>query len=144
MCGSMFCEDLIRPYRNKQLLIADQQTVKRLKSLTDDYDALLKLLREDPNLVKRLASGTLGTDPPDQNTVYPTATPEQLNAARKALTEDSDRQISEPTLPHWLTRCSKGPQRIILFVAGAALILVSFIWFGSAKPPRQKQEQSAE
>ncbi len=139
LSGSVLCDDLLRYYHNRQLLKTAEELRDRLKSLNDDYDAILQQLQKDPNLIKRIAPATLGTEPADANAVYPEVTAEQLAAARRALTEDSSRKAAEPVVPRWLTRCSKPPQRFILFLAGAFLILISFICFGHAKqkPPEQ-------
>ena len=134
LSGSILCNDLLRYYRNKQLLKTAEVSLNQLESLNTDYDALLQQLQKDPNFVRRIAPATLGTEPEDANTVYPKATTEQLAAARKVLTEDSSQQSTEPIIPDWITRCSEPPQRVVLFLAGAFLILISFICFGPAKP----------
>ena len=133
---SSLCDDLLRYYHNKQLLKSAKESLKRLDSLNADYDALLRQLQEDPNLIKRIAHAALGTERKDEDTVYPKVTPEQLDAARKALTEDSNQRFPESArggIPGWLTRCSEPRRRKMLFGAGAVLILVSLVWFGPVK-----------
>jgi hypothetical protein len=127
-------DDLLGYYRNKQLLRSAEETLNKLKSLNADYDALLKQLEENPNLLERIAPATLGTEPADANTAYPKVTAEQLDAARKVLAEDSKQQRFRAEIPDWIIRCSEPSKRIILFSAGALLILISFICFGPAKP----------
>ncbi len=130
---SILCDDLVQYYRNRQLLRVTQQSVDRLKSLNTDYDILLEQLEKDPNLIKRLAPATLGTEPEDANAVYPRATPEQLAPAHKALMEDQKDQSDAAMLPEWLTRCSEPRRRMTLFVAGSVLILISFTCFAPVK-----------
>lgn len=139
LSGSILCDDLVRYYHNRHLLKAKPEGTNRLESLIADYDALLVQLEKDPNLVKRIAPATLGTKPDDEEAVYPKATEEQLNAARKVLVQDSNRQVNEPMIPVWLARCSKPPQRITLFLAGTSLILISFMFFGPAKRTSQSE-----
>jgi hypothetical protein len=116
-----------------------EQSKSRLETLIADYDALTARLENDPNLIKeRVAPSTLGAEPADSNAIYPKVTAEQLAAAKQALTEETEEE-TEPAVPEWLGRCSKPRQRLILFLAGAFLILVSFIWFGSAKKTGPKQ-----
>jgi hypothetical protein len=130
LSSSILCDDLIRYYRNKQLLKTAQDSLSRLESLNTDYDALLKQLEEDPNLVvERLAPVTLGTESEDPNTVYPRATSQQLAAARKALMEESDRKPAEVPMPQWLRRCSEPRNRLLLFISGVVLVLISFVCF---------------
>ena len=136
---SILCDDLVQYYHNRQLLKVTQQSLNRLESLNADYDALLEQLEKDPNLVKRLAPAALGTEPEDANAVYPRATPGQLAAARKALTQDPNDQSTVPALPEWLTRCSEPRRRITLFVAGSVLILISFTCFTPVKQTTKKE-----
>jgi hypothetical protein len=138
---SILCDDLVQYYQNKRLLTVTQQSLNKLESLNEDYDALLERLRKDPNLIKRLAPATLGTDPQDPNAVYPRATPEQLHAARKALARDPNNHPDAPVLPGWLTRCSEPRRRIVLFIAGSFLILISFTCFTPAKKSKAKQKR---
>ncbi|MEE9370788.1 MAG: hypothetical protein V3W45_04875 [Sedimentisphaerales bacterium] len=138
---SILCDDLVQFYRNRRLLNVTQQSLNRLESLNADYDALLEQLEKDPNLVKRLAPATLGTEPEDANAVYPRATPEQLAAARKALAQDLNDQSESPTLPDWLTRCSEPRRRITLFIAGSFLVLISFTCFTPTKQPPEKEKR---
>jgi len=128
---SMLCSDLLQYYRNKQLLKTAEESLHELEFLNADYDALLQRLKNDPNLIDRISHAVLRTEQKDENTVYPRVTPEQLDAARRALTKDLNQEISGTTGPRWLIRCSQRRRRMALFFCGAALILISFIWSGS-------------
>lgn len=137
---SILCDDLVQYYRNKRLLTVTQQSLDKLESLNADYDVLLDQLEKDPDLVKRLAPATLGTEPEDANAVYPRATPEQLAAARQALTKDPNDQSAAPMLPDWLTRCSEPRRRITLFIAGSFLVLISFTCFTPKRQSKAKDK----
>jgi len=138
LSGSILCDDLVRYYRDNQLLRAEEESLNRLKALNADYDALLRQLQEDPNVVKRIAPAILGTEPTDANTVYPKATSEQLDAVRKILAEGFEQRPSQAEVPEWIVRCSELRRRTILFLAGAFLILISFICFGAAGQKSRK------
>ena len=137
MYASIICNELIGLYHKRQLLKAKQEDTSRMESLNADYDAVLEQVKKDPNLIKRIAPATLGTEPENKDAVYPKATPEQLDAARKVLTEDSDRHTEDSMIPVWLARCSEPLQRVILFLSGGFLILVSFVCFAPAKQSNQ-------
>jgi len=141
LSGSILCDDLVRYYHNRQLLRAKEELSNRLKSLNTDYDALLGNLEKDPNLLERIAPLILGTGYNDANTIYPKATEALLEAVKKALEGDSSQQSTEPVIPAWLIRCSEPTRRVILFLAGAFLVLISFIWLGSTKSARAGQEE---
>jgi hypothetical protein len=130
---SILCNDLLRYYRNKHLLGTAQQALERLESLNADYDALLRQLANDPNYLNRISHAVIGAGHEEEDTTYPRLTPAQLNAARKALTEVASEQTTDPVVPSWLKRASQSRRRAALFMSGAALILISFMLFGSAK-----------
>lgn len=131
---SVLCNDLTQYYRSRHLVKQAQMTLSRLESLNSDYDALLKQLEDDPNLVKRIAPATLGAAYEDPNAVYPKARAAELAVARKALLDETAREPNEPPLPKWLVRCSDPVKRIGLFAAGAALVLIALLCFA----PREK------
>ena len=130
---SILVDDLLRYYQNRQLLETAKRNLQRLELLNSDYDALLQQLQADANFVKRIAPATVGSEPADTNAVYPKATAEQLAVAQKALSEDLARQRTQPTIPEWLRRCSQPRRRTVLFLSGAFLILISFVFFSPAK-----------
>ena len=140
LAGSVLFDDLVRYYRNRQLLKAAQETLSRLKSLNTDYDVLLRQLEKDPNLFNRIAPATLGVEHQDANAVYPRATDEQLAAAKRAMTKDRNQQSDEPVMPGWLIRCGEPRRRIMLFASGVALILTSFVCFGPIKQTSRKEQ----
>src|SRR4030043_94076 len=92
-------DDLLRYYRDKQLLRSAEESLNKLESLNADYDALLKQLEENPDLLERLAPATLGTEANEPNTVYPKVTAEQLDATRKVLAADLEQQSSGAEMP---------------------------------------------
>ena len=127
--ASALLDEFIRYYQNRQALETARQHLQRLQSLYADYDALLQRLENDPNIIKRIAPATLGTELPDSNAAYPKPTPDQLAAIRQAFSEELNAEPAEPPIPKWLIRCSRPWRRFALFVAGAFLIFLSFICF---------------
>ncbi len=142
LSGSVFSDVLLTFYQSRQLLETQKQRTSQLKSLIEDYNALLAEVEKDPNLsdaclprrdsqdfIKRIAPATLGTKPDDANVIYPKASDELRIAAKKVLAENLKKTSVEPTVPAWLTRCSEPRWRIALFFSGAGLIFISFICF---------------
>ena len=127
--AAVLCSDLIRYCQNKYDIHEAQIAINRLESLNAEYDALLLQLEKDPDLLKRIAPVTLGTEPNDPNTVYPRARVAELAVARKALLDQGGQEPSGPAIPVWLQRCSEPQKRIALFLAGAALILIALVCF---------------
>jgi hypothetical protein len=139
LSGSILSEDLLRYYRNNQLLKTAEKSLKELESLNADYDMLLRQLQKDPDFVKRIAPAAMGTQPANADATYPKAKAEQLATARKALTDDSAKKTAEPTVPRWVVRCNALPRRIALFFCGSFLVLISFIFFSPSKQSEQQQ-----
>jgi len=136
---SILCDDLVRYYRNTELLADAEESLYRLKSLISDYDSVIAMLQSDPNdpnSVRHLARVTLGPEHRDPNTVYPRATASQLAAARRVLaaySEDSGSVEGRISMPEWLRRCREPRRRMTLFICGVILILTSLVCFGRRK-----------
>ena len=133
LSAAILCDDLLSYYSNRKLLKATELSTERLKTLNADYDAVLEQLENDPNYAQRIAPATIGTEPAGVNTVYPKVKADQLAAAKKALTENSDSLSDEMIIPDWLARSSDPFRRILLFIAGAFLVIISLVCFGPAK-----------
>ena len=127
--GAVLCDDFIQYCRNRQLIGEAQRAVHRLESLNTEYDVLLEQLESNPDLLKRIAPVALGAEPNDPNTVYPKARAKELALARRAVMDQADKDPAEATVPMWLQRCSDPPKRIVLFISGASLILISMVCF---------------
>jgi len=130
---SMLSGELLRYYERIGTLKTEQQYTSQLKSLIADYEAIFQHEKDDPNFVKRIAPAALGIKPDDEDTVYPRVTAELLAAADEVLKAVPSKQSDKQIVPVWVARCSEPSRRIVLFLSGAFLVLVSFIWFGSAR-----------
>ena len=136
---SILCEDLARYYSNAELVVEAEASLEKLKSLNEDYDAVIAMLRadpNDPNSVRHLARVALGPEHRDPNTVYPRATASQLAAARRVLAAYSDDSVpvkARPSMPEWLRRCREPRRKLALFICGVVLILTSLVCFGRRK-----------
>jgi hypothetical protein len=127
--GAVLCDDLILYCLNRRLISEAESSLERLDSLNSEYDALLDELEKDPNLLKRIAPATLGTEPDDPNAIYPKAKARELALARKALLDQAGVEAAASAVPAWLERCSDPSRKLGLFVAGAGLVLISLVFF---------------
>lgn len=134
LAGTVLCDDLLEYYNNRHLLSVMQDSLDKLESLNADYDVLLEQLEQDPNFVRRIAPATLGAEPNEPNTAYPPVTPETLAAAKQTLTAQAGHSEPDAPMPAWLNGCCQPRRRGVLFACGAFLVLISFIFFGPAKP----------
>ena len=135
---AVLCDDFVQYGRNKRLMKEAQFSVQRLQALNADYNGLLEQLEKNPDLLKRIAPVALGTEPDDPNAIYPKARAQELAVARKALVAEAGEKSPEASIPEWLQRCSEPTKRIVLFIAGAGLILISLVCF----TPEEQQAKS--
>ena len=121
----MLTDELMTYTKNKQLLNKQLIVSQKLQSLNGDYDALLKQISKNPNLLDRVTkTGSQNNDP---NILYPDANDQQLLKTETLLQKLS--QNTPETIPIWLQRCSNKKNRAILFVCGALLATIAFACF---------------
>jgi hypothetical protein len=133
LSATTLCDDLLKYYYYKGLLAQAESHLKKLESLNTDYDTLLSQFEGNPKELARLAPATLGIEANEPNTAYPRATPGKLAAARRALAEEPNQTTIIQGVPPWLGLGCQWPRRHILFISGAILVLISFVFFGPTK-----------
>lgn len=132
--AAVLCDDFIQYCRNQYQVQQAESSIHKLQALNADYDALLEQLQNNPDVFKRIAPVTLGTPLEDPNTIYPKAKAQELAIARKALEDEAGEEPTQAAVPVWLQRCSDPAKRIVLFISGASLILISMVCFTSVRP----------
>ena len=135
LAATLLCDTLIDNFYLKGMNKQQEVQNEKLMALIADYDTLLAQLEGDPCQLARLAPATLGFEPNEPNTAFPRATIDKLAAARRALSEQPNQPTEEEMVPKWLKPCCRWPRRHILFISGATLILISFVFFGPTKRP---------
>jgi len=132
-------------YQSRDLLNQTLQSNKKIENMLAEYDRQLSYIDNDPNILARLKPAVLGRQPQRDQTAFPVAPEKMIAKAKAALS--SDRQTSPPdsTIPEWSTRIAKPAVSKALFFAGAGLILISFICFGTPSPKKlQKQKDPSD
>ncbi len=119
---AMLTDELMTYTKNKQLLNKQLAVSQKLQSINDDYDALLKQISQNPNLLDRVTKTVPQND--DPNMLYPAATDQQLLKTEILLQKLNQKEPE--TIPIWLQRCSNKKNRAILFVCGALLAAIAF------------------
>ena len=139
---SILIPEYDRLYELRETLAEVQQSNKMIAQLIIDHEELISHIRSDPNMLQKLGPVTLGQSINDSNVPFAKVTSEKLKMAKEVLTSDSiaDNTIS-PTRPRWLIRCSTRHYRMILFIAGAGLIIVSFACFCKRTETKKKKSK---
>ncbi len=138
---SILTDEIQQLYDGRAVLQKQQADNDKIAVLIDDYDGQIRFINQDPNVLQRLERSTFGTEPVAEDTAFPRASDERLEAARKALLEEMDTKQDSPT-PGWLQRCTQPRFRQSLFIAGAGLVLITFIFFGTPAKIIKKSEPS--
>ena len=130
---SMLSPEWLDLYMIKSKLYQVEQTNLKIEALNRDHQELIDKIHSNPDILKRIDKVVFGIDPNDSNNVaVPTITSQQLQKVKAVLAETAP-QKHEIIPPRWLQRCGNDRERLILFIAGAGLIIVSFACFGKIK-----------
>jgi len=119
-------------YDTKAAVIQTERNNVKIEQIIKDHEVLTGQIATDPNILAKIAPLTLGSDVNDPNERRANITAEMLDKA-KAVLNSSDDAASLPQPPIWLQRSTTDENRIILFVCGAGLVVVSFACFGKMK-----------
>ena len=130
---SMLATEWLDLYTINSKLHKVEQTNRKIEVLNRDHQSLIDRINNDPNMLKRLDTIVLGTASAEANIPVPNITEQQLQKAKAVLAEIDSEKQPETGPPRWLQRCGQSRYRLILFIAGAGLILVSFTCFGKVK-----------
>jgi hypothetical protein len=129
-------------YQSRDILTQTQQSNKKIETMLTEYDRQFSYIDNDPNVLARLKHAVLGQQPQRDQTAFPTAPEKMIAKAKAALSDDQQIAPSDNSAPKWSTRITKPAVSKGLFFAGAGLILVSFICFGT--PSRKKLQQQKD
>ena len=129
-------------YKIKAATLQSEQNNAQIEQLLDDHQALISLIRTDPNILKHLAPVTPGENPQDANLPIMPLTADALAQAKAVLDQSNNEEnpkIMDGQIPGWLMRATMKSSRIVLFASGAGLMLVSFVCFSA---PARKSAKS--
>lgn len=133
-------------YQSRDLLTQAEQSNKKIENMLAEYDRQLAYIDNDPNILARLKPAVLGQQPQRDQTAFPIAPEKMIAKAKAALSSDQPVTASDNSVPQWAIRIAKPAVSKALFFAGAGLILISFICFGTPDPKKlqRQKDRSAE
>lgn len=123
--------ELYNYYHNRAALDDLASQNEKIKDLTDQYAARITLIESEPSILERFSTTTFNRKPEAPDTVFPEAGSEKLRAETEKMlkTELAPRPVDP--LPTWLKRVIVPKTRRALFLSGAALVILTFIFFGT-------------
>ncbi len=130
---SILADELLELYLYRLEIQKNEDANRRLQKLSAEYEAVIKQIEEDPNILARLAGVSLGIEPNSVDTAFPRVPEYARLLAEKILLEQQQSNADEPSAPDWLMRCNEPWARMTMFVCSAGLVMVSFVCFGTKK-----------
>ncbi len=139
---SILSDEITQNYKNIENLNLIEENSEKLERLIKAYDLQIEQVMNDPEILKRLSrrivegvGGGVGVG------ADPVATRQELRIATEILNPPSDPNEAVPLLRSYAERATKQHVKQGLFLSGAGLILIAFIFFGE---PKQKKEEQTE
>ena len=124
-------------YHNRAMLDELRQQNQTITQLTTGYDARIKLIETEPNILARFSTAAFGQEPEALDTVFPKAANESLRSETERILKTETQPAPIDPIPTPLARVIESKNRTALFLAGTALVLITFIFFGT---PRTKTQ----
>ena len=133
------CDEVADYYKSRDLLNRIRADNERIRQLDSDYQSQMQQIQQDPNVILRLEHIALGSEPNADGIAFPRASQEQLAAAKRVFYEGLQFSEGVDAVPKWVRRCSEPRFRYGLFFAGAGLILITFMFFGTPGADMQQE-----
>lgn len=133
-------DDLTRYYTIKIKLDDTLATNDKIERLIEDHNAMLTNLQRDPNAAQRLAMVTLGIEPNTADTAFPKSKQQTLSSARQAIIAAAPVTTPETVLPVWLERIQNQKMRLMLYIAGAGLVILAMTCFAPGRGKSDEQQ----
>ncbi len=124
--------ELVQYYQSRNRLLEIQQQNARMRSLSSKYDAQIAFIEAEPNILERLSPVTFGRKPSAPDTDFPEVRNRALREETEKLIAQIESKPQQDPIPAWLERILNPSNRRALFFAGAGLVLITFIFFGTS------------
>ena len=123
--------DLKEYYNNRAALAQIQQQNEKIASLTDQYAKLIERIESEPNMLDRVIPLTFGHKPQAADTAFPEVQDQSLQTETDSLLDQIENKPPVSPMPTWFERILEPKIKRGLFLSGAGLILINFIFFGT-------------
>jgi hypothetical protein len=129
--------EMIPYFQSVALLDKTVKDNEKIQSLIDQYNAQNAFIEREPNVLARLQQVALGqTPPPQEGVISPSDYNLQLSALAKQVLEENPPSDPNEFIPLWARRSVDVRYRSALFLSGAGLLLITFMFFGSSQKPK--------
>ena len=125
--------ELMNYYESRAALVKIQEQNITIENLTDKYAAQIALIESEPNILDRFIPMTFGQKPQAPDTAFPQVQNQTLQTETEKLMERIEQTPAVEPIPTWLARVIEPRNQRGLFLSGAGLIIITFIYFGTNK-----------
>lgn len=125
--------ELVDYYRSRDTLVQVHRQNEQLKSLISRYDAQIAMIESEPELLKRFSPAAFNRKPAAPDTLFPEIRDRELRSETETILDRIQTAPVEDPVPYWLVRVLEPKFRRSLFLSGAALVLTTFIFFGTPR-----------
>ena len=123
--------DLKEYYQNRAALAQIEQQNEKIISLTAQYETLIGRIESEPNMLDRVIPLTFGHQPKAPDTAFPRVQNQTLQTETERLFEQIENTPPVSPMPGWFERILEPKIKRGLFLSGAGLVLINFIFFGT-------------
>jgi cell division protein FtsB len=130
---SILAEEIETYFANRRTYAQTMEMNEKIEKLIAEYEAQIEEIEKNPEILKKLERITFGAVEGEEGSEHPRAAVEQLAAARAALLEEMEGKKEEKMIDKWVGRIVEPKARMRLFFAGAGLVLITFMFFGTVR-----------
>lgn len=130
---SILADEIETYFANRRTYAQTLEANERIEKLIAEYEAQIEQIEQNPEILKKLERITFGAVEGEEDSEHPRAAVEQLAAARAALLEEIETEKEERAIDRWVGRIAEPKARMRLFFAGAGLVLITFMFFGTVR-----------
>ena len=130
---SILAEEIEIYFANRRTYAQTLEMNERIEKLIAEYEAQIEQIEKNPEILKKLERITFGAVEGEEDSEHPRAAVEQLAAARAALMEEMETKAEEKAIDRWVGRIVEPKGWMRLFFAGAGLVLITFMFFGTVR-----------
>jgi hypothetical protein len=130
---SILAEEIETYFDNRRTYARMLEMNERIEKLIAEYEAQIEQIEQNPEILKKLERITFGSVEGEEESEHPRAAVEQLAAARAALLEEIEVKAEPSAIDRWVGRIVEPKARMRLFFAGAGLVLITFMFFGTVR-----------
>jgi hypothetical protein len=133
---SILAEEIGTYYSNLDAVAHVKNINAEIKTKITESEMQIAEAEKNPEIIERLKRVTFGLKLEAEDTAFPKASRRDLEQAAREILESAEKTQTPTAVKQWVYRCQQPKIRLALFLAGAGLILINFIFFTASTPTK--------